>query len=111
MDDVPISFDVIPIIENNRVLVPFRAIFEAFDAQVLWEGSTSTVTADKDTTSIILQIGNEQMQLNGETITLDVPPRLVNSRTFVPVRAVSEGLNATVDWDEENRLVRITKNQ
>jgi len=47
---------------------------------------------------------------NGESIMLDVPARLVGSRTLVPVRAVSEGLGAKVDWDEGTQTVVIESN-
>jgi hypothetical protein len=108
MNSEPIAFDVAPIMENDRVLVPFRAIFEAFGADVRWEESTNTVTATKDETSISLQIGNNQMTVNGKVVTLDVPPQIISDRTLVPIRAVSEGLGANVEWDDENKTVVIT---
>lgn len=41
------SIDVPAILVNNRVLVPVRAISEAFDCDVLWDGNTSTVVITK----------------------------------------------------------------
>lgn len=38
---------------------------------------------------------------------IDVPPQIVNDRTFVPIRFVAESLNETVDWDNETRTVII----
>ena len=43
-----LSFDTPPIFDNDRVLVPFRAIFEAFGADVYWDGETQTVTAETE---------------------------------------------------------------
>jgi len=40
---------------------------------------------------------------------LDVPPRIVNGRTLVPLRAISTAVGANVYWDEETRTVSITK--
>ena len=102
-----LKFDVPPIIENGRVLVPMRAIFETFGAEIDWDGETSTVTAATSDKSIMMQMGNPQMQLNGKRMTLDVPPQIILDRTLVPVRAVSEALNATVDWNEETQTVII----
>ena len=40
-------------------------------------------------------------------ISLDVAPIIVNSRTFVPVRYVSELLGAKVDWDGKTQTITI----
>ena len=103
-----IRFDQTPIIIDDRVLVPFRAIFEAFGAEVDWDEETQTVTAAMEDRYIILQIGKPEIQISSDIAPLDVPPVLVNDRTLVPVRAVSEGLGADVQWDEEQNLVLIT---
>ena len=103
-----LNFDQPPIMENNRVLVPLRTIFEALGADVDWDGKTQTVTAKRGDMKLSLRIGSEQITVNGRTVTLDVPPRIKNSRTLVPVRAISEGLGASVDWDGANNQVIIT---
>lgn len=103
-----VQFDQPPVLENDRVLVPMRAIFEALGAEVSWDESTQTVAAVKDGTTITLQIGSCTMTKNGEAIELDVAPKLVGGRTLVPVRAVSEGLGANVEWNEETRTVTVT---
>ena len=108
VDNTPLTFDVEPIIENDRVLVPMRKIFETLGANVEWNGNTQTVTATKDEIKINLQIGNTEMQVNGKAVTLDAAPKLLNDRTLVPVRAVSESLNANVDWNEKTRKVTVT---
>lgn len=46
--------------------------------------------------------------INGQTIQCDVPPQNINGRILVPARFVAEPLGATVEWDGENRVVRIT---
>jgi|GEM_PF-2236038 len=103
-----IMFDQPPIVENDRVLVPMRFIFEALGTKVEWENETQTVTAAKDDIVIVLHIGSPEIIVNDEIITLDVAPQIINSRTLVPVRAISEGLNADVQWDETTRTVIIS---
>ncbi len=102
-----LAFDQPPVVENDRVLVPMRAIFEALGAQVSWDGGTQTVTATKGDTVITLQIGRQSMIKNGKIIVLDTAAKLVGDRTLVPVRAVSEGLGASVAWNEEENTVEI----
>ena len=108
VDGEQIAFDVDPIIENGRTLVPMRFIFEALDAKVEWVNETNTAIATKNDTKIEITIGENKLIKNGEEIELDVPAKLINDRTLVPVRAVSEGLNAKVDWDGELFRVIIT---
>ncbi len=108
LDGEQIKFDVPPQIINDRTMVPLRAIFEALGATVDWDGDTRTVTSTKDNTTIKLTIDNATMHVNEETRTLDSPACLVEGRTLVPVRAISEAFGTTVDWIGEERTVLIT---
>ena len=101
-------FDVQPALESGRTLVPMRVIFEALGAEVTWDNDTFTAIAVKDDTTIKITIDDMKLYKNDEVIELDVPARLIDGRTLVPVRAVSEGMDAKVDWDNDNRKVIIT---
>ena len=103
------TYDQPPVILNDRTLVPLRGIFEALGAVVSWDEKNRTVTATKDGNMIKLTIGSKIALKNGLTINLDQPPQLINDRTMVPVRFVSEALGAEVDWDETTRTVSITQ--
>ena len=107
VNDERVKFDQQPIIVNDRTLVPLRAIFEALGATVDWEDETSTVTSVKDDTTISLQIGDNIMYVNGKGKELDVPAQLVNDRTLVPVRAISEAFGCTVEWDGDTNTVYV----
>lgn len=102
------NYDVMPVIENGRTLVPMRGIFEALGAIVAWDEKTSTVIGVKDDVAIVLQIGNDVAKVNGKNVNLDAPAKIVNSRTMVPARFVAEALGCTVDWDEATQTVIIT---
>lgn len=104
-----LEFDQPPRIQNDRTLVPLRKIFEELGAEVLWDDATKTVTAEKDSVKITLSIGEKTMYKNGEAVLLDAAAVIVNSRTLVPLRAVSEAFGCKVDWDGENRIVWITE--
>ncbi len=107
LDGQRIDFDVQPVIENGRTLVPLRAIFEALGANVQWEGSTQTVTATKNGTEIKLIIGGQAFK-NGQTVNLDVPAKIVSGRTMVPLRFVSEALGARVNWNGATQTIAIS---
>ncbi|WP_088104344.1 stalk domain-containing protein [Halalkalibacter urbisdiaboli] len=86
-------------ITNGRTLVPLRTIFEELGATVKWEHTNKTVTATKGSTTVFLKIGSTTTKVNGSTVTIDVPAKITNGRTLVPLRFVSESLGATVTWD------------
>lgn len=102
-----VVFDSKPVIKNNSTLVGFRAILEALGAEVEWEGATQTVTATKDDTVIILKIGSYKAIVNGEEYELLVAPEIINDRTMIPVRFMSERLNMEVKWDERRRHITV----
>ena len=107
LDGEKIEFDVQPTIINGRTMVPLRAIFEALGAEVTWDDATQTVEADKNNTYIKLSINNSTMYVNSVPKNLDVPATLVNSRTLVPVRAISEAFECDVKWDDATSTVFI----
>lgn len=102
-----LEFDVQPTITNGRMLVPMRTIFEALGAEIEWNGNTRTVWAMKDETVVAVTIGSSTMLLNGESIPLDAPADLINGRTLVPVRVISESFGADVGWDAPTRIASI----
>lgn len=105
--DEVVTLDVPAQVQNDRTLIPLRAIFEALGAKVDWEEESQTVTSTRGNVTIKLTIGSDKLYRNDETITLDVPAQVQNDRTLVPVRAISESFGCQVDWDEEAQLVTI----
>jgi len=108
LDGKQLSFEVEPIIENGRTLVPLRAIFEAMGAVVGWDEKTRTVTASKGSDYVVLPLNSTSPNVNGEKYTLEVPAKIVNGRTLAPLRFVAEAFGGQVDWDQSNLKVAIT---
>lgn len=103
--------DTPPIVENGRTLVPLRAIFEKLNAEVVWDGNEQKVTANKEGIDLILYIGKTTAYVNGVAIILDVPPKILNNRTLVPIRFVSESFGAEVGWNGTDRIVTVTSKE
>lgn len=110
LNDNKLEFDQPPVIKDDYTLVPFRKIFESLDMTVQWFADKQLVAAQKEGTEIYLYIDSPEMYVNGETISLPVPPTILNDRTLVPLRAVSEAAGAEVSWDGSTRTVSITSN-
>ncbi|WP_338591493.1 CotH kinase family protein [Paenibacillus sp. Y5S-9] len=109
LDGKSITFpDQDPLQQSGRVMVPVNAILEAMGAEVTWDKTAKTVTAVLNDQTLVLKIGSSTATVNGETLEIDAPAIIQNSRTLVPVRFISEGLGLTVDWDQTAAQVSLT---
>lgn len=99
VDGNEVIFDVQPQIIDGRTMVPVRGIFEALNATVEWDGDTQTVISKKDDITIKFTIDAPTFKRNNEIKKLDVPAQILDGRTLVPVRAIGESFDCTVDWD------------
>lgn len=105
LNGLPVSFDVKPVLQNGRTLVPFRALAETLNVGVTWDGSSQTIQAGNGNQAISLQIGNQTASLNGSPVTLDVPPQIINGRTLVPLRFFSESFSCSVTWNQNTNQI------
>jgi len=104
------EFDVKPFIQSGRTMVPFRALAETMGADVDYDGARSLVTMKKDDNEVKLTIGSKMAEVNGVVKELDVPAQVINGRTIIPLRFVSENLDATVDYYSDTQMVKIMPN-
>lgn len=100
-----------PYITEGTTMVPVRFVSDRLDADVSWDGDLNQVTVVDvwSNKEIVLVIGNRDAIVDGEQVQLEVSPVLSDGTTYVPVRFIAEALGATVDWDPEHRMVKITK--
>lgn len=100
--------DVTPVIKSGRTLVPIRVVSESLGADVKWDQVTQKVTIIKNVDTIELTVNAKTVVKNGASVAeLDVPAQIINGRTLVPVRFVSETLGAKVSWDQATQTVSI----
>ncbi|MFX0561179.1 stalk domain-containing protein [Tepidibacillus infernus] len=109
VDGVTPVFDVKPFIENGRTLVPIRAITESLEANVGWDGVKRQVSIERGNETVLLTIDSNVAIVNGQEITIDVPAKIVNGRTVLPLRFVSEAFGAKVDWKAESQMIVISE--
>lgn len=106
LDGNIVVFDVAqPALVNGRTMVPMRKIFEALDATVTWDNNTQTAKAQKGDMTVEIAIGSNIMYSNGAAVKIDSPALLMRSRTYVPVRFISNALGVKVDWDGTKKIV------
>ncbi len=104
----PFKLEQAPIIIGGRTMVPLRFITEALGLGITWEAETRSVLVEKDGNLIRLFIDSHKAELNGKIIEVEVPPMILNGRTLVPVRFVSEVLGYAVGWEGITSEVTIT---
>ncbi len=109
-----------PVIKDDRTLVPARAVFEQMGASVDWDADTRTVYIESSDHIIRIYITIDSAQMKVETfttsiytpeesnVTLDVPAQIINDRTMVPLRAISEALKCDVAYEDATKEVIIT---
>ena len=70
--------------------------------------SEEEITIQKGGNTMLLTLNSTQASLNESLITLPQAPVQVNDVVMVPIRAVMEGLGATIDWEGETRTVLVS---
>jgi len=96
------AMDVLPIIYEDRVLVPLRFIAYSLDVDIDWNPQTGEVTLTRDDTALTFRPG---APVEG----MDVPAQIVQGRTMVPTRFIAEFFDSVVTWDEYTRSVEIIR--
>ncbi len=107
VNGIKLICDVPPVIENDRTLVPLRAIAESVNLNVDWEESSQKVTLSSASDKLILHINNPSALKNNTKLLLDVPPKIINGRTMVPLRFIGESLGFNVSWYENTGTVTL----
>lgn len=109
IDNKILGFDTPPVIEDGRTLVPMRFLFERIGANVDWDAATRTALASLNGTEISFAVDNICARVNKASVTMDVPARLIDGKTMVPLRFLSETLGYDVTWDAETRTAIINR--
>lgn len=99
--------------EDGRTMVPLRFPSETLGADVQWLEATRQVKitlrnhATLPNKDLLCTIGSSAVTVNNQTKYMDTVPIIVNSRTMVPLRFISEYLGAVVDWHEDSRVAHV----
>jgi hypothetical protein len=93
------------LVRGGTVLIPLRSMFEQMGATVSYNAGTKTVTVTKPGASVKVTVGKPEVVINGETRPLDVPPMMYQGSVLVPIRVISEGMGAYVQWVPSQRVV------
>ena len=111
--------DLVPVIKNDRLMLPLRSLSEMIGARVEWDSQTRIATFTNNALVAKIQIdGNEIVLSNGKVIKMDSKPLNINGRILVSLSNVGnvfgltngdtkDGIDQDIEWDEANKTVTI----
>ncbi|MTV50939.1 hypothetical protein GJ688_18645 [Heliobacillus mobilis] len=98
-----------PLVVGDRILIPLRAVSETIGADATWDEETRTIHVEQGTTTTFLLWPDLNcMKVNDALKPMEVPPRIIDGRTYVSLRFLSEALGDEVTWDSADRTAKIT---
>lgn len=102
-----LSFDTLPVIKEERILVPMRFIFENLGMNVFFEGKEGRIIAIGKNILMEFVVGSDAAMVNGKEIMLDTPAEIIEGRAFVPLRFISENCGFDVTWEDKTNTAVI----
>ncbi|HOB12600.1 MAG TPA: stalk domain-containing protein [Syntrophomonadaceae bacterium] len=111
----PLESEVPPVIRGDRTMVPLRAICEGLGLAVQWDAENYFVLISSNESNLVAppgEVGSPQNTIriffNGYELKSKVAPFILNNRTMVPIRIISEEMGMKVDWNPETYEVYIS---
>ncbi|MBC7959686.1 MAG: hypothetical protein H7X94_07455 [Vallitaleaceae bacterium] len=93
--------------DQDHVQVPLRLTLEKFGAKVTWNAKERTAIAQKGDIIVEIPIGQKVLYKNDEIIINESEALVIDSRTYLPIRAVMEAFGCDVTWSEIQGAVYI----
>ncbi len=110
VNETLIKTDTEPYLHRGTTYVPIRFVSEALRVDsVHWDSLTDSAIIKDGNTTIVLPKNKNGGYINGSYVPVENGTMLVNDRTYVPVRFVSEALDCQVNWVPETYTVNIQK--
>lgn len=117
INDNSVAIDAAPYIQSasNSTMVPLRFVALAISGgdvenadgadNVLWDAASKTATVNANGNTIVFKAGSNVMTVNGQNIVMDnnAAAEIVDSRMYIPFRALGNALDVDVDWDADTK--------
>ena len=108
VDGNEVNFEQPPVIDNGRTLIPLRGVFDKLSCSVEWDSVNKSISIKKGNDAILVKIGEKFVYKNGVISSeIDVPAKIINGRTMIPVRGILELFDNYITWNESERTVEI----
>jgi hypothetical protein len=102
------TLDSPPVVEEGRSLLPIRYVSEMIGAKVTWDDRKKEATVATSGTHMILSAETKEALVNSKPYALDVPPKIIRGRLYLPLRFVSESLNLSIEWISAEKKIIVS---
>lgn len=99
--------DAQAILKDGTTLLPIRSVGNALGATITWDNVIKTAIIEKDGIIIVAPIGEKFILVNGSTKAINMPPQIIDGKTYMPLRVIGEALNCNIKWVNETKTVEI----
>ncbi|ASA24504.1 stalk domain-containing protein [Paenibacillus donghaensis] len=101
------AIDVAPIEKDGTTYVPIKVVMDAFGGTAMWDQTAKKIMVLRGAKAMDLTVNKKDYTLNGKRQSAEVSPIILQSRTLVPLRLVSEQLGLQVKWEQKTKTVTI----
>ena len=103
------QIEAAPITINDTTMLPLRFIAQdILDAQVNWNAETKQVTVLRGQMSLLVDLEGGQVLVDEQPYAMAVLPTVIDGRTYVPLRLVTELMDCQVQYNPEDHSILIT---
>jgi len=95
--------------KNNRTMVPVRFVSENLGYDVKWNGKTKEVKIEENGKMVKLKTNSNSIFIDGKKDKMDTQAKVINGRTYVPLRFISQGLGSDIIFDNKTKIVGVKK--
>ncbi len=108
VNGTPLACPQPPLNRLGVVLLPLRPVLEALGAQSDWRPREEKLQVRRGGRLVELWVGTPVAQVNGLPVQLDVPPKLIDGITYVPLRVLAQAFDARVRWDPQTKTITVS---
>lgn len=103
-----------PFIDSaDRTQAPIRIVTEALGCDVSWDNSAKLAVISKDDVKVYITVGSNEITIDSAGVQnkqiIDTTARIIDDRTYIPLRAVVEAVGGTISWEGSSRTARIER--
>lgn len=92
------------VVDPGRTMIPIRVVSELINSTVEWDAQHKRVKIVKGNSTMLLWVGSQSYWLDGNYHNMDVSPYILNGRTMVPIRFITETFGYDVKWDSSGTV-------
>ncbi|MDI6735509.1 MAG: N-acetylmuramoyl-L-alanine amidase [bacterium] len=97
--------------KDGEELLSLTDISKVFKSFSQWNPITKKITLTKGNISVTFNIGSALVQINNQTVLMDMPAELITGRVFIPVKFIKDRFpqvfDVIISWDKKGKKLTI----